>query len=230
MLKLVESAGLDRDVELEPDVTSDPETPEPRPIRNLTDGLLGTSELLPLARSGDRVAQQELFDRFAPVLLRLLHARLPGHVRGLLETEDLVQEVYSRTLSHLEGFEYRGPGSFWSYLRRVGLNYVGEIVRRHEPGKAPRSVSGSTLDGVDPGSGPISQLLRQERFSAFESALECLSEAQRQALLMRMELHLPYEAIAAECGFPSTDAARMTVNRALGRLVERMSHDGHHEE
>lgn len=217
-------------MELAPDVTSDPEIPEPRPAPSETDGLIGTSELLPRARAGDLVAQQELFDRFTPVLLRLLHARLPSHVRGLLETEDLVQEVYSRTLAHLGSFEYRGPGSFWSYLRRVGLNYVGEIVRRHEPGKAPRSVSGSTLDGVDPGSGPISQLLRQERFSAFESALECLSDSQRRAVLMRIELHLPFEAIASECNFPSPDAARMAVNRALRRLVERMSHDGHTEE
>ena len=158
---------------------SESETSGPRPTPNETDALLGTSELLPRARGGDRMAQQELFDRFAPILQRLLHARLPAHVRGLLETEDLVQEVYSRTLAHLDRFEYRGPGSFWSYLRRVGLNYVGEIVRRHEPGKDPRPVNGSTLDGVDPSSGPISQLLRLERFSAFERALECLSDTQR---------------------------------------------------
>ena len=47
---------------------------------------------------------------------------------------------------------------------------------------------------------------------------------------MRMELHLPYETIAAECNFSTPDAARMAVNRALARLVERMSHDGHLEE
>jgi RNA polymerase sigma factor (sigma-70 family) len=205
------------------DVTN-PAAPDER------DGLLATVELLPRARAGDRQAQQELLERFTPVLTRLLHARLSGDVRGLLETEDLVQEVFSRTLGSLQSFEYRGPGSFWSYLRRVGLNYVTEVYRRQAPGKSPRSVSGTALDKPDSDSGPLGALLREERFSAFESALESLSDVQRQAFLMRMELQLPFEAIASECDFPSPDAARMAVKRAIERLHERLSHDRRLEE
>src|SRR5262245_59977607 len=98
-----------------------------QPDEDSRDGqrLLSTRELLPRAGEGDQAAAAELFARFAPALRRLLHSRLPGHARGLLDTDDLVQEVWARALPRLDRFHYRGPGSFWSYLRRVGLNQLG---------------------------------------------------------------------------------------------------------
>jgi hypothetical protein len=37
-------------------------------------------------------------------------------------------------LQRLEYFEYRGLGSFWGYLRRVGINQILSQARRGLPG------------------------------------------------------------------------------------------------
>ena len=84
---------------------SESQPPGPPQPSDAAAGLVGTSELLPRARAGDARARQELLERFTPVLASLLHARLPGRVRGLLDTDDLVQEVLARTLGRLESFE-----------------------------------------------------------------------------------------------------------------------------
>src|SRR5688572_23024289 len=198
-----------------------------QPDDDLRDGqrLLSTRELLPLVRQGDRTAAGELFARFAPALRRLLHARLPGRARGLLETDDLVQDVWARAPPRINGFDYRGPGSFWAYLRRIGLNELGLVAPRESP--ASPGTDETAGEAIATGTGPLSRLVKEERFRAFENALERLSDVQRQALLMRIELQVPYEAIAEECGFPSPAAARMVVCRAMEKIVETLSREGH---
>jgi RNA polymerase sigma factor (sigma-70 family) len=200
---------------------------DPEPHAEETRGLLATRDLLPGACAGDAQAREQLFARFAPVLRRVLHARLPRSARGMLDTDDLVQEVCTSALANLHRLEYRGPGAFWCYLRRVGLNHVAQIVRRgssrpldlEDAAQLPDEAAGSS----EP---PYAALLEKERLGAFEQALECIPTPQRQALLMRLELELPYDVIAAECGQPSPDAARMVVCRAMAKVAERLARDG----
>jgi RNA polymerase sigma-70 factor (ECF subfamily) len=206
------------------------------PPSDETQALLSTRDILPAACAGDAHAQEQLFARFAPVLRRFLHARLPSHARGMLDTEDLVQEVCTSALAKLPTLDYRGPGAFWCYLRRIGLNRVAQVVRRAsvqtiDPDEAAE-VSADAADEPSPSplSAPMRALIEKERLAAFEAALECIPPNQRQALVMRLELELPYAEIAAECGQPSPDAARMVVCRAMARVAERLARDGFREE
>jgi RNA polymerase sigma-70 factor (ECF subfamily) len=201
---------------------------ETGPTPEETGDLLATRELLPRARAGDREAREELFARFAPVLRRFLHARLPSHARGMSETQDLAQEVCAQALDSLDRFEYRGPGSFWCYLRRIGLNQVHLLARRLTP-PTDEAVTYGRLGDEAPEVDPLGTLLGKELFAAFESAIESIPTVHRQAVLMRLELKLPYAAIAAECGYTSADAARMAVCRAMEKVVARLSSDGFHQ-
>ena len=203
-----------------------PTFPDSEPKPEDSRWLQGTEALLALARAGDQEAKHKHFEHFTPVLERFLHARMPPHLCGVHDTDDLVQEVIVRALAHFADFEHRGPGSFWGYLRRIGLNHVAEVVRRQGVGAEPRALDGSTLDGVDPSLSPSRTVLQREQFERVELALQELSEVQRQSVEMRMELCATYEQIAEECGFPSPDAARMAVKRAYQRLAQRLSHDG----
>jgi len=201
-----------------------------------TQGLLATRDLLPDACAGDVRAREQLFARFTPVLRRFLHARLPVSARGLLDTDDLVQEVWTSALGQLHRLEYRGPGTFWCYLRRIGLNRVAQVVRRSNvPTLDLEDAADASADPADAHhpsqpSEPMRALLEKERLGAFENALECIPMPQRQALLMRLELELPYDVIAAECGQPSADAARMVVCRAMAKVAERLARDGFRED
>jgi RNA polymerase sigma-70 factor (ECF subfamily) len=206
------------------------------PASEETRGLLATRDLLPAACAGDVQAREQLFARFTPVLRRFLHARLPPSVRGLLDTDDLVQEVWASALAQLHRLEYRGPGAFWCYLRRIGQNHVAHVVRRSTVQtldlEAAADVSADEDAPAQPTHSPepVRALLEKERLGAFERALECISMPQRQALLMRLELELPYDVIAAECGQPSADAARMVVCRAMAKVAERLARDGFRED
>jgi RNA polymerase sigma factor (sigma-70 family) len=189
--------------------------------------LLQTRDLLGLVRAGDREAVDALVHRYQPALERLLHARVRGVSRRLLDTTDLVQEVTLRALGALGSFEYRGIGSFWAFLRRIALNHVVEVVRKVQRDGTSRADSADPSQ-VPPSTEPAPWLAisRREEFAAFERALAVLSERQRHALLMRIELELPYDVIAAECGFSSAAAARMAIARSLTQLCREMTRDG----
>lgn len=185
--------------------------------------LLETGDLISRIRAGEGQAQSELFDRYSYRLNAFMRARLPVAARGLMETQDLVQEVCIRVVPSLEQFDYRGIGSFWAYLRRIALNYVHEVWRKF----ATRQVQEPLLqeswcapEAQD--SPPLTGLIQKEQFQSFEHALEKLEERKRQALLMRLELGLQYRIIAEECGYSSEDAVRKDIHRNLDRVAMEM--------
>ncbi len=64
-----------------------------------------------------------------------------------------------------------------------------------------------------------------ELLDRYERALAGLTPEERELLLLRIELDFDYAEIATMTGRPSRDAARMGVQRALGRLAEAMGHE-----
>ena len=69
---------------------------------------------------------------------------------------------------------------------------------------------------------PMQATLDLETLQAYEKALRKLDGEQRELVVMRVELGLGHEEIAARSGSPSANAARMRVARALARLAELM--------
>lgn len=189
--------------------------------------LLETSDLLARAKAGDAEARDALFLRYRRSLEGFLHARLPSSARAFLDTEDAVQEVCARAFASLGRFEYRGIGSFWSYLRTIGIRYAEEVFRR----QARRAPSAGLPDDSSQApraeeTTPSTEAAGREEFRAFETALAGISEREREALLMRLELDLDYPWIASQCGYPSPDAARMAIRRAMARVAREMSRGG----
>src|SRR5262245_17332675 len=102
----------------DPDRPADPPSPT---------ALESSVELLKLARAGDRIALQRLYDRYLPRLQRWAHGRLPGAARSLLETNDIVQEVLARCVQRLHSVK---DGAFHSYLRVALNNRLCDEARR----------------------------------------------------------------------------------------------------
>lgn len=198
---------------------------EPLPSHASTVGsdLGATRELLALARGGDADAKGRLFLRYERPLARFLHARLPASARALAETQDVVQEVFARALASLPELEFRGAGAFWAYLRTVGMRHVVDLQRRAAVRRGEAlSLSDSHAAPAAVEASPLGQLIGSEALAVYERALERLAERTRQALLLRLELDLDYASIALELDFPSPDAARMAIARALKDLGEEM--------
>lgn len=194
--------------------------PEPATVMNEQDDILATSDLLSRVRRGDEAARDDLFRRFRVPLERFLHGRLPSAARGVMDTQDICVKVFRS----LDRFEHRGIGSFWAYLRQAAMNTIRDLPKT--PGKlsnADALPEASRYHPAQEGPSPDRSALQQEDLAQFERAIATLPERQRHAVLMRLELDLDYKWIAAECGFPSPDAARMSVSRGLELVAKEMS-------
>jgi RNA polymerase sigma-70 factor (ECF subfamily) len=165
-----------------------------------------------------------LFGRYLPRITRWARGRLPRYARNMLDTDDLVQDTVFQTLKRLQQFEVRHEGALQGYLRTAVVNRIRDEVRKatRHPGAQSLHEEGH----VDGAASPLEEAIGGQAVARYERAMEKLSEDERQAIVLRVELQLPYAQIATEMRKPSPDAARMAVARALVRLAEEMGHEG----
>ena len=182
-----------------------------------------TVELLRKANRGDRDAMNRLFERLAPPLQRFARGRLPGWARGMIDTADLVQETLVSAYQVVQRGDAQDDGAIHAYLRTALKNRLIDelrrVNRRPQLDEMDRSVAGDIAS-------PLEQAIGAEALERYESALAKLKKADRDAVLARIELGLPYSEIATLLDRPSADAARMSVSRALVTLAGAMADDG----
>jgi len=176
--------------------------------------------LLTRARAGDAQALNDLFARYLPLLRRWASGRLPRHVRDIADTPDLVQETLVHVFKKIEGFEHRGEGAFYAYLRQAVMNRIRNEVRN--AGYRPARVEFDDQAAHD-GPSPLETAIGRESIERYEAALQALREDERELVIARLELGLTYAEMAQAAGKPSADAARMAVTRAIARLIEGMA-------
>jgi RNA polymerase sigma-70 factor, ECF subfamily len=178
-----------------------------------------TYEILLRAKEGDRQAIEGLWARYLPRIRRWAHGRLPASSRGMLDTDDLAQEILLRAIQHVDSFEPRHEGAFQGYLRQMLRNRVLDEVRR----AARRPTDTSIHDehaASDPS--PLELAVGRENLERYEAALQLLKPQDRELVIARFELDFSAAEIAAAFGKPSVAAAQMAVGRAVLRLAEVM--------
>jgi len=178
-----------------------------------------TLQLVLRAREGDRGAREMLAARFLQPLKRFAHGRIPQASRGVLDTDDIVQETLIRVLNHVDHFEPRHPGAFLAYMRQAVLNQIRDEARR-----AKRRPARSEMpeDVRDAGPSPLEQVIGREALEIYERALARLRPEQREVVIMRIELGFSFAEMAEATGSPSANAVRMAATRAVARLAELM--------
>ncbi len=178
-----------------------------------------TADLLDRARTGDRQALEQLFERHTPLLRRWAAGRLPQWARDAVDTVDLVQETMLGVFRNLDGFEPRGDGALQAYLRQAFVNRIRSRLKA-----VARKPAAEALDSdlEDDGTSPLEAAIGSETLERYEKALARLDPDIRSAIVARIELQLTYAEIAELLDKPSPDAARMAVARALVRLADEM--------
>lgn len=73
-------------------------------------------ELIAGCLRNDRTSQQQLYQRFAPLMLGVCRRYCPR----LEEAEDILQEGFVRVFYHLRGFRFQGSLEGW--IRRIMVN------------------------------------------------------------------------------------------------------------
>jgi len=176
-----------------------------------------TLALVDRARAGDRVALEQIAERYREALLRFAHGRVPATARGMLDTQDVVHVALMRTLEHLDRIDPRLSGSLLAYLRRAVLNQIVDESRRARR----RPTHAGLDDGIaGPDRDPLELLVSREDRERYEVALMRLPPDQQEAFMMRVEMGCGYAEIAAALGRPSAEAVRMLVRRAIRTLVK----------
>ena len=185
-----------------------------------TTELQSTRTLLTRMRSGDDHARDELARRCLPLLQRWARGRLPRSARDLADTDDLVQVSLMRALDNVERFDHTRPGAFMAYLRTILLNASRDEVRKFVRTPTREELAESEPD-QEPS--PFEKALDAESRAVYESALQSLSEAERNAVILRLEFGMTFQEVALELERPSSDAVRMMVKRALKKMAGLMS-------
>jgi RNA polymerase sigma-70 factor (ECF subfamily) len=182
-----------------------------------------TIELIIKARRGDAAALEAILQRCLPSLKRWAHGRLPTAARGHMDTADLVQEATLHAITKLESFEPRQVGSMQAYLRQSVMNRIRDEVRRLERRGIPVEVP---EDLASDDASPLEQAIANEKYDRYRGALEDLRSKDREIIVARIEAQWTIHEITNRFGFPSSEAARMAVTRAVRRLTVALATRG----
>jgi RNA polymerase sigma-70 factor (ECF subfamily) len=173
--------------------------------------------LLERIRRGDTEGAAELFERYAPALLRFTDRMLSDRAAA----EEVTQEVFVKVISRAH--QYDGRAGVASWLFAIAANACRDRLRRSR-----RAVI-VPLDAVAeaPAKGePIENRLHErERRQAVRQALSRLSDEQREALVLARYHGMPYAEIARTLRI-TEGAVKTRIFRAMETLKEIFSEGG----
>ena len=183
-------------------------------------------------RAGETDLFAEVFTINRSRIWQIVNFRLDHKVRGRVDPDDVVQEVYLAAQKRLEHFVGGGFDSFFLWLRLVAMQTLSNVHRTHL-GTSSRS----TLKESKPMSAdrfgktasclsqhfaahltsPSQAAVRGELVDLAQQAIESMNEIDREVLTMRHFEELTNQEVAIELGI-SVKAASIRYVRALERL------------
>jgi RNA polymerase sigma factor (sigma-70 family) len=174
--------------------------------------------LLVRARQGDSAALNQLVHRYLPWLRRWARGRLPRWARSSADTSDLVQDIVARTIPRIGTLELRGQRALGAYLQRAVQNRIRDEHRRIARRPAPEALDPAIADSAP---SALDNLLAREVEERYRIALGSLAPGDRELIVGHVELEYTHEQLGCMT-HRSPNAARMALQRAIGRLAERM--------
>jgi RNA polymerase sigma-70 factor, ECF subfamily len=166
------------------------------------------AQLVHAARSGDRAAFGELYQRYR----RMVHGVLLAHV-PYAEVDDLVQDVFLIAMRRLESL--REPTAFAGWLLAIARNRAHDFHRRPRAAEVFQDTTGRS----DPD--------EQEARAAL-AAIQTLPEAYRESLSLRLVEGMTGPEIAARTGLTPA-SVRVNLHRGMKQLREKLGKSVAHE-
>jgi RNA polymerase sigma-70 factor (ECF subfamily) len=193
-----------------------------------------TCSLLERVGLGDRLALEKLLARYQADLRAFVEVRLDPRLAARMDPSDVVQEAQLEVVRRMDDFLRRRPMPFHLWVRKTAYERLLDLRRHHR--RARRSVDReaalperSSLLLARPllaaGPSPSQQLQARELAERVARAVDRLSPADHEILLMRHGEGLPFEEIACLLEIEPA-AARKRFGRALLRLQKVLSEQG----
>lgn len=182
---------------------------------------LTDTELVKLAVQGDEQAYAELMNRYKKKVETIVN-RI---VRQKSETEDLVQEIFTKAFTSISTF--KSEFSFSTWLYKIATNHCIDFVRR-------RKISTYSLDEEyeleddsihreipDWSNIPDRELLQKQKNEIIHEAINSLPEHYRKVIIMRHFEDKSYEEIAKELKLP-LGTVKVHIFRARELLYKKL--------
>lgn len=159
------------------------------------------ASLVAAARTGDRAAFGQLYERYGRLVHGILLARVPRY-----DVADLVQDVFVLALRQLGTL--RDDGAFGGWLSTIARHRAVDHLRS----SAVETSIPEELPGEDPTRNEGRSVLR---------AIRSLPEAYRETLILRLVEGMTGPEIAARTGL-TPGSVRVNLHRGMKQLREKL--------
>jgi RNA polymerase sigma-70 factor, ECF subfamily len=180
-----------------------------------------TGDLVRGAVSGAPDAVDALYERCAPRLLTYVRLRMGRSLRARLESRDILQAALVKSLQHFQEFRGTDGRAVMGWLARIAEREIldrADYQQRQRRDRAREVALDDRPELTARVTSVLSRVIRDERAERLEAAMDCLSDAHREIILLRKFEELPFNEIARRLG-RSEDACRMLLARALTALT-----------
>lgn len=181
---------------------------------------------------GDTIVFGELFTNHRPRLWQIIHFRLSDQIRGRVDPDDVVQEVYLEAEKRLRHYVDGDFPSLFLWLRLVVGQTLSKIHRTHlqtesrsvlrEAGSGRSGLWGNTSLCLSQRfiahmTSPSQVAVKGELIGEVRQALEGMNAMDQEVLALRHFEELTNQEVAVELGI-KPKAASIRYMRALERL------------
>lgn len=184
---------------------------------------LGDSELITVILNQNREAYKELFSRYQKKLFTYV-CHLVGNKE---ETEDILQNVFSKTYKSIEHFDTSRKFSSWIYriAHNEAVNFLKRKSKRYMVSWEDVTTSKDKLDTATNEEPPEEKWAHQEITKEIDDAMERLPKKYQQVLKLRYFQEHSYEDISEILGKPVNTVGTL-INRAKKKLLEVVKEQG----
>lgn len=185
-----------------------------------------TCDLVERFKRGDQTAFSMLFRKYHRRLAVVVHYKMSEELRGRLEVDDILQDVFLAAAQGLSRFTYQNPGSFMAWLSRIASDTIVDAARHQNRKKRCaeellRFRSESNPHGPEPVdfATPSRVFAQQESLQILLRKLDTLPTEYRDVILLAKFEGLTTSEISERLG-KSRENVALTLHRALKRFRE----------
>ena len=182
-------------------------------------------DLIQRAQEGSPEALNALYERCAGRLLAYVRLRLGRDLRSRLESRDILQAAMVKSIEHLNDFKGNETGSLMGWLARIADNEIRDRADYYQRQRRDAAREMPLEDDAPVAAltrSALSRVILDEEAERLEAALEALTPAHREVILLRKFEELSFADIAQRLG-KSEDACRMLLARAMTALTLKLS-------
>lgn len=184
---------------------------------------LGDSDLITMIQTQNRELYKELFARYQKKLFTYI-CHLVGSKE---ETEDILQNVFTKTYKNIERFDTSRKFSSWIYriAHNEAVNFLKRKSKRYTVSWDDVTTSKDKLDTATNDEPPEEKWAHKEITKEIDEAMEKLPKKYKQVLQLRYFQEYSYDDISVVLGKPVNTVGTL-INRAKKKLLEVVQQQG----